>query len=153
MAAFEINPDNYLGIKYTEYLNKIEELAIRDTKTFFKMKNKMIETVKSQITIIIFNFVKNLLSTGKCGQGFNNDNFIYNGCAVSEAEFQPKYPSQEINNIALSLVQTINQFLDQHVCEILMPERIRSLVGKSITVNHPTPEAAAAAPGLAAARL
>ena len=31
MAAFEINPDNYLGIKYTEYLNKIEELAIRDT--------------------------------------------------------------------------------------------------------------------------
>ena len=134
MSAFNIKPENYLSIEYEEYLNRVEEMAIRDTSTFFAMKNQMIKAVKSNLTIIIFEFVKDLLTTGTT-KGMGNQ-YIYNGIKnVDSTKFQPRYPAQEINNVALSLVNTINQFLDQSVCEILMPERIRSLVGRSINVN------------------
>jgi len=134
MSAFDIKPENYLSIQYEEYLNRVEEMAIRDTSTFFAMKNQMIKVVKSKLTTLIFEFVKDLLTTGTTtGMG---DKYIYNGITkVDKTLFQPRYPAQEINNVALSLVNTINQFLDQSVCEILMPERIRSLVGRSINVN------------------
>jgi len=138
-SAFDINPDNYLSIQYEEYLNLVEEMAIRDTKTFFKMKNQMNKIVKSEITTLIFKFVKSLLTDGTTGE-MNGNKYIYNQIVgVDHAKFKPNYPAQEINNVALSLVNSLNKFLNDSVCEILMPERIRSLVGHSININHTEP--------------
>ena len=132
--AFNIVPENYLSISYTKYLNALEEIAISEPKNFFRMRANMIDLVKSQTTIMIYNLIKGLLTTGRVDKpGQAGKAYIFG--TEPKVLLVPDYPRQEINNIALSLVETINAFLDEHVCNILMPPRLQSIIGQSHTLS------------------
>ena len=132
-SAFDIDPKNYLSIEYTKYLNNLEEIAVSNPNQFFKMKANMVEEVKSATTLMIYNLIKGILSTGNC-TGLNGGSHIYERV---RPDLHPNYPKQLINDISLSLVETINNYLDQHVCDILMPRRLQSLVGQAHNINLP----------------
>ena len=132
--AFNISPENYLSIQYTKYLNQLEEIAVGEPKKFFRMRASMTDLVKSQTTIMIYNLIKDLLTTGKVSRiGETGTSYIFG--TEPHVALKPDYPRQLINDIALSLVETINAFLDQHVCDILMPKRLQSMTGQSHTLS------------------
>jgi len=115
-------------------------LQFSNPNQFFKMKANMVEEVKSATTLMIYNLIKGILSTGNCiglpstGGVLGGPRHIYEKI---RPDLAPNYPKQLINDISLSLVETINNYLDQHVCDILMPRRLQSLVGQAHNINLP----------------
>ena len=124
---FYLDVENSLGLKYNEYVNQIRALALAKPSDYFKMKAAVMKSVKSDAISDLYKTLFNILSLGKSKGGANIDK-------MGTAGFEPCYPSQLINALALDAASTLNDHLNK-VLDIILPDDFESLAAKRIEIK------------------
>jgi hypothetical protein len=120
--AYKLDVNNFLGNKYSAYKQRVLQFSIANPSEFLALREDVIAIVKTRVVENFYSQIFSLLGTGKVcdSDGNPTGNSIINLPGVSEENKSVSYPKQEINNLAISIASTIDDFLDK-ICNILIP--------------------------------
>ena len=134
------NPLDYLSIDYNCYLNKIYGLSITEPSKYYVLRNTLTQDLNIKILQHFHRLVFDLLRYGQIDEvSYTEGNLV-------------SYPSEKVNQIAMSFSVLIKAELDKIISLILPPDN-NSLATNSLRTKHMSgmvdtgnPIAAAAAP-------
>jgi hypothetical protein len=117
--SYKLDVNNFLGNKYSSYKNTVLQHSIADPSGFLKMREEVIDKIK---TSVVSHFYENIFSILSMGQLANSRGEPDGSSLVTINNVGQKvsYPKQEINNLAVSIASTIDDFLDK-ICDIVIP--------------------------------
>lgn len=124
--SFKVDTTNYLGIGYKKYCDKMYGMAISKPADYMKLREEVLEKVKTEAIKNIYETIYYTLSEGKLTSG---------GAALSAGGNTlpaPAYPKQKINDISLAAAETLDNILDT-VIEIILPLDYKVLANARLT--------------------
>lgn len=128
--SFKVEPNNYLGQDYADHCSRCYSLALSDPKSFYSARANVTQALKRKVVKDFYDKIYSVLSTGQI-----DSNYVY-GTAITNADaaanYQVKYPTQKINEIALSFAATIDKMLDE-IANIILPDKINRVVEEKLS--------------------
>ena len=112
-SNFNVNTADYTGILHDEYRTRLVQLAISDPKSYFKLRENVLATVKKEAVETQYKVYYNLLHAGTNKDGNKID-------TPMGEQFSPSVPMQECNKFALAAAKTINEIAEKAV-EMIIP--------------------------------
>ena len=120
--SFQVNPNNYLSNDYNDHCAKCYSLALSDPRTFYNARSAVTKNLKRDIVKAFYDKIYSTLSTGYTSAG----NSVY-GNILAPGDYPVNYPTQKINEIALSFSATLDKMLDD-IASIVLPDKINRVV-------------------------
>ena len=126
---FRLDTDDILGFSYQEYINKQRGLAISNPSAYFTLRANVMKRVKRDAVGALYKTIFNALSLGQDAkeQPLDSTN-------LGSSSSIPKYPSNLINDIAISISASLASSLDQ-VVDILLPNDFDKIATSKLTVK------------------
>lgn len=121
--SFKVNPNNYLSNDYNDHCSKCYSLALSDPKTFYNARSAVTKNLKRDIVKAFYDKIYLTLSKAETSAGVS----VYYGGGISSTEYPVNYPTQKINEIALSFAATLDKMLDD-IASIVLPDKINRVV-------------------------
>lgn len=115
---FEIDTENYLGLGYEQFKNASYALALSNPSEYFRIRQAVIQSVKTDAVKDIYKTFYNILTTGTDKLGSK--------VIVDIKGVRPQYPSQKVSEIALQASRTMDEILNE-VIDIILPADYESL--------------------------
>lgn len=125
--SFQVNPNNYLSQEYNDHCSKVYSLALSDPKKFYDARANVTKNLKRDIVKKFYENIFSVLSTGKTSDGSS----VY-GSILSPTDYPVQYPTQKINEIALSFASTIDKMLDE-ITTTILPDKINKVVEEKLS--------------------
>ena len=127
--SFQVNPNDFLGQLYSDHCSKCYSLALSDPKTFYNVRSNVTRNLKREIVKDFYDKIFLVLSTGNTvgttSVYKNETGGVPSG--FNAAEYKVAYPTQKINEIALSFSSTLDKMLDE-IASIILPDKINRVV-------------------------
>ena len=120
--SFAVNPNNYLSNDYNDHCAKCYSLALSDPKTFYNARSAVTKNLKRDIVKAFYDKIYLTLSKAETASGVS----VYSG-VISSTDYPVKYPTQKINEVALSFAATLDKMLDD-IASIVLPDKINRVV-------------------------
>jgi hypothetical protein len=118
-TTFKIDTSDYLSIDYNAFRDDMLELALAKPSDYFKLRKRVLQTVKKDAVENIYTTYYNLLT-----EGLDKD-----GNAIINAAWQPRYPKQLVNQFALGASKTIDKIAEEAV-EIILPRNYKDIANE-----------------------
>ena len=132
--SFNIDPNNYLSNYYNDHCAKCYALALSDPKNFYDARSSVTKNLKRDIVKDFYDKIYLTLNTGYTSSGVS----VYVGSTLNPTDYPVRYPTQKINEIALSFAATLDKMLDE-ITNIVLPDKINRVVDdKLATVGKST---------------
>jgi hypothetical protein len=112
--TFQIDTDNYLGYDHETYIDNLEAFALTKPSDYMKHRIEVVDKVKKKMARMLYSFYYNLLTEGKDADG---DAISSDG--AFEAIFKPSLSNQEVTEIALGAVRTLEDINKKALNKIL----------------------------------
>ena len=125
--SFQVSPNNYLGQEYQDHCSKCYSLALSDPKVFYNARAAVTKNLKRDIVKNFYEKIYLVLSKGETTAGTS----VY-GTVLTSREYPVEYPTQKINEIALSFASTIDKMLDE-ITTIILPDKINRVVEEKLS--------------------
>ena len=121
---FKINTSDYLGMNHEAYKTRLFQLALTQPDDYFKLRELVLERVKTDAVSNQYDVFYNLLSEGTSSE---------NAPIVPEFAglFKPSVPLQETNQFALKASKTIDAICEEAV-EMLIPMDYKEIAEKRL---------------------
>ena len=120
--SFQVDPNNYLSNEYNDHCSKCYSLALSDPKTFYNARSAVTKNLKRDIVKAFYDKIYLTLSKAETASGVS----VYSG-VISSTDYPVKYPTQKINEVALSFAATLDKMLDD-IASIVLPDKINRVV-------------------------
>ena len=130
---FKIDTADYLGMKHEAYKTKLFQLAIVSPKDYFKIREQVLEKVKTQAVETQYEVYYNLLTMGEDPDGipYVSGSGDTPGVGSLRDYFYPSVPLQECNQFALKASKTIDAICEEAV-EMLIPMNYKEIAEKRL---------------------
>ncbi len=116
---FKIDVGNYFGVDHETYLDNLQAHAITNPSDYMNMRAAIIEKVKKENMVTMYNLFYNLLTLGRDSKG---NNLVTGGLVPSkqwEDLFVPNMSKQQVSEKALSAVKTMNKLIDDVMNDLI----------------------------------
>lgn len=121
---FRIDPNQYLGHDYEDYLNQIKAMSLVDPKGYINLRNDVARKLKRDAVKNLYNTMFDVLQKGVDGN--NRPLFIVENKAIV-----PRYMLGQTNEFVLSASETMDNFLKE-LLQIVLPREYTQLTEKSL---------------------
>ena len=121
---FRIDPNQYLGHDFEDFLNQIQAFLLVNPKGFLQMKNDVSKRLKRDAIKNLYNTIFSVFQKGVDGNG--RPLFVVDNQAIN-----PKYPLGHTIEFILSASQTMDNILKKQL-DILLPDRFSQLTTASL---------------------
>ena len=121
---FRIDPNQYLGHDFEDFLNQIQAFSLVNPKGYLQMKNDVSKRLKRDAIKNLYNTMFNVFQKGVDGTG--RPLFVVDNQAIN-----PKFPLGHTNEFILSASQTMDNILKKQL-DILLPDRFSQLTTASL---------------------
>ncbi len=125
---FKVDVSNYFGVDHERYLDNLQAFAITKPSEYMKMRSVIIDRVKKDNMKLMYNLFYNLLTEGK-GTQINALTGTYRHILAgdpNEALFKPDMSKQQVSEIALGAVKTMNGLID-NIMDDLIPKNFLNI--------------------------
>ena len=131
--SFEVDANDFLGNDYNDHIARCFALALSDPKTFYTIRANITRNLKRDVVTTFYKMIFTVLSTGDTTSGTSVYRSEGGGIPANfdKQLFKVQYPKQKINNLALSIVATIDDILN-NVTDIIMPDKISKAVEEKL---------------------
>jgi len=123
-SSFKVDPNNFLGHNYQDFLSKMYALALSNPTAYFELRRSIIEKVKRASISNLYDQFYKVLTEGKLSDNTN----LFIGPANG---YVPKYPEQKVNDFCLSAAATLDEILND-LCNIIIPDKMNEIMGDKI---------------------
>jgi hypothetical protein len=123
---FKINVSNYFGVDHERYLDNLQAYAITKPSQYMKMRSVIIDKVKKENMETMYKLFYNLLTTGTENDGRTSLVNVRGADAEWIPLFVPNMSKQQVSEIALGAVKTMNGLID-NVMEDLIPKNFLNI--------------------------
>jgi len=123
-SSFKVDPNNFLGHNYQDFLSKMYALALSNPTEYFKLRRTIIDKVKRDSITLLYDQFYEVLTAGTISKG----TILFTGKAKG---FTPKYPEQKVNDFCLSAAATLDEILND-LCNIIIPDKMNEIMGDKI---------------------
>jgi hypothetical protein len=123
---FKINVSNYFGVDHERYLDNLQAYAITKPSQYMKMRSVIIDKVKKENMETMYKLFYNLLTTGTENDGRTSLVNVRGADAEWIQLFVPNMSKQQVSEIALGAVKTMNGLID-NVMEDLIPKNFLNI--------------------------
>jgi hypothetical protein len=123
---FKINVSNYFGVDHERYLDNLQAYAITKPSQYMKMRSVIIDKVKKENMETMYKLFYNLLTSGTENDGRTSLVNVRGGDADWIPLFVPNMSKQQVSEIALGAVKTMNGLID-NVMEDLIPKNFLNI--------------------------
>lgn len=127
MSSFKVDPNNFLGHNYEDFLSKMYALALSNPTAYFELRRSIIDKVKRASISKLYDQFYSVLTDGKLVEG----QALFIGAASG---YVPKYPEQKVNDFCLSAAATLDEILND-LCNIIIPDKMNEIMGDKIGKN------------------
>ena len=118
-TAVKRNPQDILGLQFSQYKQKVYSLSITNPTEYFKVREEMEETLKRVLVTNMYDVIYNLLRYGIINDGTGEKE-------VCIGKSKPNYPSNLVNDEAIKISATLNTIIDQ-IIDIIHPSDYEAL--------------------------
>jgi hypothetical protein len=116
-----------LGLDYSQFKNKIIELALAQPSKYYKMREEAYENKFVSSVNKMYDQIYDMLSDGLVdGKAIFKD--------LADKDIKPRLPSNEISNHALSATESFKDVLDNIFSELL-PEDVSNIAKSKIKLK------------------
>jgi hypothetical protein len=127
---FQLNPANVLAYEFQLYISNIKALALSKPDKFFQLRAEVIQQLKIDAVSNLYKSVFELLTTGRA----LNKRPIGSDVRLGEGQLIPRYPSQLVNDICISMASDLGKALDNAI-EIILPSDFESLSNSQLKLK------------------
>ena len=114
LTEIKSSPNDILGLDYGRYKQSMYAMSLSNPSAYFEMREKISTLLTEDIVTSLYNKIYLLLREGKIGKdSVTGDRFV-------------GYPSNKVNSMALSVVSSIEVFLNDCI-EIVLPSNYMEL--------------------------
>ena len=136
-TRIKIDPDNFLGFEYDDYLDTLAEITLAKPSVSNNMRKIIRNALIKNLTTTVYNTISNILID--CVD--INGNYLWDKIAEAKVEIKdkdgnlisnqliPNMPDQEVSEISIGIVDGMKEKLDD-VMEKLFPMSIRKMSGQ-----------------------
>ena len=118
-TAVKRNPQDILGLQFSQYKQKVYSLSITNPTEYFKVREEMEEILKRVLVTNMYDVIYNLLRYGIINDGTGEKE-------VCIGKSKPNYPSNLVNDEAIKISATLNTIIDQ-IIDIIHPSDYEAL--------------------------
>ena len=118
-TAVKRNPQDILGLQFSQYKQKVYSLSITNPTEYFATREKMEEILKRVLVTNMYDVIYNLLR-----YGIINDNGTETEVCIGKSK--PNYPSNLVNDEAIKISATLNTIIDD-IIDIIHPSDYEAL--------------------------
>ena len=136
----KLSPEIISGISYKKYRNNLYSIALGTPSRYYKLREKVLESIETDLIKLIYNIFFNALTEGRDSSG--------NPIGVSPGEFRlsgitpdtplvlqaPHYMTHKINELSLSAVADLEIHL-QKLCDLLVPQDFNSIASTNLKLT------------------
>ena len=128
MSDFKIDTTNYLGLDHNRHKNNLLQIALTNASEYFKMRENVIQNVKTDAIKNMYEVFYKVMSEGKLIAGSNAATHPDNVPNVGDINkvFKPSFPSQEITEFALGASKTLDAICEECI-KLIFPDDYRKL--------------------------
>ena len=109
------NPQDILGIEFSQYKQKVYSASITSPATYFKTRENMEDILKKKLISSMYDTVYDLLQYG-----------IVDDKPITINDIPPNYPSNLVNSECMKIVATFDQIIND-IIEIIHPSSYEAL--------------------------
>ena len=114
LTEIKSSPNDILGLDYGRYKQSMYAMSLSNPSAYFEMREKISTLLTEDIVTSLYNKIYLLLREGKIGKdSVTGDRFV-------------GYPSNKVNSMALSVVSSMEVFLNDCI-EIVLPSNYMEL--------------------------
>ena len=114
LTEIKSSPNDILGLDYGRYKQSMYAMSLSNPSVYFEMREKISTLLTEDIVTSLYNKIYLLLREGKIGKdSVTGDRFV-------------GYPSNKVNSMALSVVSSMEVFLNDCI-EIVLPSNYMEL--------------------------
>ena len=136
-TRIKIDPDNFLGFQYDDYLDTLAEITLAKPSVSNNMRKIIRNALVKNLTTTVYNTISNILIDCVDIKG----DYLWDKIAEAKVEIKdkdgnlisnqliPNMPDQEVSEIAIGIVDGMKEKLDG-VMEKLFPMSIRKMSGQ-----------------------
>ncbi len=116
---FKVDVGNYFGLDHERYLDNLQAYAITKPSQYMKMRSVVIDKVKKANMEMMYKLFYNLLTTGTGNDGANSLVNVRGADADWITLFVPNMSKQQVSEIALGAVETMNALIDKVMGDLI----------------------------------
>ena len=121
-----INVNDVLGLQYQTYRKSLYSISLSKPSTYYELQEKVTSQIKTKLVSSLYKDIYELLRYGKIDEV---SIFINNGTIPP-----PGVPSVKVNQLAMSITQTLDNFCDELI-ELILPKSFLSLADGRMRVQ------------------
>lgn len=125
---FQLNTNDVLGFDYEMYVSSIRALALSKPDEYFKLRRDVLQKVKKDAVGNLYKTFFNVLSLGQDIDGRAI------GKLGSNDEFRPCYPSQKINDFAISVASDLADHINRCI-DIILPDDFEKIASNKLNLK------------------
>jgi hypothetical protein len=115
---FVVDTSNYFGLDHETFKDNLQAFALTKPSEYFTLRGAIIKGVKKENLKNFYALFYNLLTNGTQPNG---DAYVTDNADL----FKPNMSKQEVSEIALGAVKTLNQLIDRVMDDILPKEFLK----------------------------
>ena len=143
MSSFDgMEPNDYLGQDYADFVNKMLSLTLTDPNTYFKAKGNATQNIKREVVRNFYKNIYSILTTAELTNANGGKSNVYapktGNAPIMNFDYQVSYPKQKIVDIGLSFSATIDKMLDEIISIMFPHENNKVLLDKLSHIGSKT---------------
>ena len=127
-ANFRLDTNDVLGFDYSSYVDEMRALAISEPAKYFKLRKEILEKVRRDAVGDVYTTLFNVLSAGKDKAGAPI------GATFGRGVYIPKYPSNKINDFAITVASDMADHINRAI-DIILPDSFEKLAGDKLMIK------------------
>ena len=121
-----INVNDVLGLQYQRYRKALYSISLSKPSVYYELQERVTNDIKKKLVSTMYKDIYQLLRFGKIGA---------NNIFEKHKEVPPPgLPSAKVNNLAMSITQTLDNFCDELI-ELILPKSFLSLADGRLRVQ------------------
>ena len=120
-----INVNDNLGLQYKRFRKSLYSLSLSKPSVYYDLQEKVTNQIKTRMVTSVYKDVYELLRFGKI-----NEVSIFHDTNVPPCGV----PSNKVNELAMSITQTLDSFCDELI-ELILPKSFLSLADNRLRVQ------------------
>ena len=120
---FKVNTDNILGYEHDAFKNKLMQLSLTNTASYFNLRNQIYANIKTGMIKKMYITFYNLMTIGALTTNAglaDAPGSAANGVNIPGFEFTPNFPEDKVSEFALDAARTLEKLL-AHCLDLIMP--------------------------------
>jgi hypothetical protein len=117
-----IDPENYLSIEFNKFQSQMRQLALSDPKNYFALQQKVSTDLKTAAVKNLYATIYWFMKEGTKATADGKSDTSGTGAIIKDSAgtvYRPSYPVQKINQEALDITNTLNEYLDDLIEKII----------------------------------